>query len=176
MTKLSNARILAIDPGTREMGIALIDRGELVYQGVRTIRRGGSPHDILARGRKVVLQVVRDFRPHVLAVEKTFFARNRNAALLNVLGDEICAVGRRQGLRVLAFGPSTIKKGICGNGHATKREVARAVVARYPELKVYLSQDRKWKERYHANMFDAVALALVAVDAVLDPEQRRRGP
>lgn len=29
-------------------------------------------------------------------------------------------------------------------------------------LKVYLPQDRKWKERYHANMFDAVALAIVA--------------
>ena len=32
---------------------------------------------------------------------------------------------------------------------------------RYPQLKVYLSQDRKWKEKYYANMFDAVALGLV---------------
>lgn len=165
MRSRSNTRILAIDPGTREMGIALVDRGELVCHGVKSIPRCGSPHDTLARGRKIVLRVVKDFRPWVLAVEKTFFARNRSAALPNVFGDEIRAVGRRQGLRVLPFGPSTIKKGICGNGHATKREVARAVVARYPELKVYLSQDRKWKERYHANRFDAVALAIVAAYA-----------
>ncbi len=45
---------------------------------------------------------------------------------------------------------------------ATKLEVAKIVIAQYPELKVYLNQDRKWKEDYHLNMFDAVALGIVA--------------
>jgi hypothetical protein len=40
--------------------------------------------------------------------------------------------------------------------------VARVVVAKYPELKVYLTQDRAWKEKYHQNMFDAVALGMMA--------------
>jgi len=39
--------------------------------------------------------------------------------------------------------------------------VARAIVRKYPELKVYLTQDRAWKERFHANMFDAVALGMM---------------
>lgn len=160
MPPVNKTRILAIDPGTREMGIALVDQGELVYHGVRTLRRRQSPRDTLDQGRKVVLRLIRDFRPTLLAVEKTFFANNRNAALLNVLGDEIKAIGQRKGLRVVALAPSTIKKAVCGNGRATKREVAHVVVARYPELKVYLSEDRKWKEQFHANMFDAVALAL----------------
>jgi len=38
----------------------------------------------------------------------------------------------------------------------------RAVVSKYPELKVYLTQDRAWKERFHQNMFDAVALGIMA--------------
>jgi len=50
---------------------------------------------------------------------------------------------------------------ICGNRWATKMEVAKAVVARYPELKAYLFKDRKWKERFHANMLDAVALGMM---------------
>ncbi len=37
-----------------------------------------------------------------------------------------------------------------------------AIVSKYPELKVYINNDRKWKERYHQNMFDAVALAMLA--------------
>lgn len=160
MPTVNKTRILAIDPGTREMGIALVENGDLIYHGVRTIRRQLSPRDTLDRGRKVVLRLIRDFRPEVLAFEKTFFANNRNAALLNVFGDEIKAIGQRKGLRTVALAPGTIKKAICGNGRASKREVARVVVARYPELKVYLSQDRKWKEQFHANMFDAVALAL----------------
>ncbi len=31
------------------------------------------------------------------------------------------------------------------------------ILSKYPEFKVYLTQDRAWKERYHHNMFDAVA-------------------
>jgi len=53
-------------------------------------------------------------------------------------------------------------KKIFGNGRASKKKVARVIVSKYPELKVYITQDRAWKEQYHQNMFDAVALALVA--------------
>ncbi len=68
---------------------------------------------------------------------------------------------KRKGLQVQSFAPSTMKKMICGNGRASKEEVARVVVSKFPELKVYLTQDRKWKERYHQNMFDAVALGMM---------------
>jgi Holliday junction resolvasome RuvABC endonuclease subunit len=54
-----------------------------------------------------------------------------------------------------------VKKFICGNGHADKMQVATVVVSKFPELKVYLTQDRAWKERFHQNMFDAVALAVL---------------
>jgi len=64
---------------------------------------------------------------------------------------------------VLSFAPSTVKKHIAKDGWAKKKEVAKAIATEYPELKVYLTQDRGWKERYHQNMFDAVALAEVAL-------------
>ena len=126
-----------------------------------TIPRKKTPHETLREGRKAILRLINDFRPQVLAVEKTFFANNRNAALLNVFADEIQAIGKRKGLRVVGYAPNTVKKYICGNGRASKEEVARAVIARYPELKVYLTQDRKWKGAYHQNMFDAVALGMM---------------
>jgi crossover junction endodeoxyribonuclease RuvC len=158
----SSDKILSIDPGTREMGVAFLDGGKLIYHGVKVIRKKRSPHERLQAAREIVLRLIQDFRPQLLVVEKTFFARNRNTSLLNVFADEIVAIGRRKGLTVRAIAPSTMKKAICGNGHASKEEVAGVVVAKYPELKVYLTQDRKWKERFHQNMFDAVALAMVA--------------
>ena len=159
--KSNNDKILAIDPGTREMGVAFLEGGKLIYHGVRVIRKKRSPHERLQAGREIVLRLIKDFRPAILVVEKTFFARNRNTSLLNVFADEIVSIGKRKGLKVKAFAPSTMKKAIAGNGHATKEEVADVVVARFPELKVYLTQDRKWKERFHQNMFDAVALAMM---------------
>ena len=144
------------------MGVAVVEGGKLLYHGVVVIKRGRSPKETLARGRASVARLIADFRPEALVIEKTFIGRNRSGALLNVLGDEIQALGTKSKLNVSSIAPNVVKKAICGNGWATKAEVARAVIARYPELKAYLVHERKWKERFHANMFDAVALAIVA--------------
>jgi len=162
MTFGEKQRILAIDPGTRNIGFAFLDKGALVHYGVKTIRKLRSPHEKLKAGRKIVLRLINDFRPQTLVVEKTFFANNRNSALLNVLADEIKAVGKRKGLKVESLAANSVRKMLCGNGRATKDDVARAMVSRFPELKPYLTSDRRWKERYHRNMFDAVALAIAA--------------
>jgi crossover junction endodeoxyribonuclease RuvC len=144
-------RILAIDPGTRFMGIAFLDDGKLVHHGVEVIAKGKSPQQTLQRARDAVVRLIDDFEPNVVAVEKTFFNQNRNTALLNVLFDEIRSVTRRRRLPFVSYAPSSIKKLVCGDGHASKKQVAMAVVSKFPELKVYLTQDRKWKERFHAN-------------------------
>jgi Holliday junction resolvasome RuvABC endonuclease subunit len=108
-----------------------------------------------------VLRLIKDFRPDTLAIEKTFVRKNRNVALLNVLADEIVALAKHCRLRIVSLSPNAIKKRICGNGWATKEAVAKAVITRYPELKAYLVHERKWKERFHNNMFDAVAVGLM---------------
>ena len=154
-------RILAIDPGIRELGLAVLDDGVLLYHGVKIIPKGRSPQQTLHRATTVVNILLEDFRPDVLVIEKTFIGRNRNVALLNVLEDEIRSIARRQGLPLFRFAPNVVKKAICGHGWATKADVAKAVVARYPELRAYMVHDRKWRERFHANMFDAVALGLM---------------
>ncbi len=161
MTK-KKTKILAIDPGTREMGVAFLEKGKLIHYGVKSIRKKRSPHETLEEGRKIVKRLITDLKPEILVVEKTFFANNRNSSLLNVFFDEIKAIGRRKRLKVLSYAPNTVKKFICGNGRASKEEVAKVIVSKYPELKVYINNDRKWKERYHQNMFDAVALGMVA--------------
>lgn len=161
---MNHRSILAIDPGTRHMGVALLSKEKLLYHGVTVFRDRTSPSFTLKEGRSAILRLITDLRPAVLVVEKTFFANNRNAALLNVFADEIKVIGKRKKLTVLSFAPSTVKKFIAGNGRASKAEVAKVIVARFPELKVYLSQDRAWKEEFHQNMFDAVALGLTALN------------
>jgi Holliday junction resolvasome RuvABC endonuclease subunit len=158
----NSLRILAIDPGTRFMGTAFLDDGKLVYHAVEVIAKGRSPQETLQRAKGVILRLIDDLEPQVIAAEKTFFSKNRNAALLNVLFDEIRSIARKKGLTFISYAPSTIKKFTCGNGRASKKEVATVVVSKFPELKVFLTQDREWKERFHQNMFDAVALAVMA--------------
>lgn len=158
----NNSRILAIDPGTKWMGVAFMENEQLVYHTVKVIKRGKSPHENLQNARKAVLRLIRDYQPNTLVVEKVFFANNRHGSLMKVLFEEIKAIAKRKGLKFISFAPSSMKKYISGNGWANKYEIAYAVTKKYPELKVYLTQDREWKERFHQNMFDAVALGMMA--------------
>lgn len=158
----NNPKVLAIDPGTRKMGVAFLGKGKLIYHGVKVIKKCKSPHETLKEGRKIVLRLINDFKPKILVVEKAFFSNNRNASLLNVFVDEIKSIAKRKKLTYLSYAPSTVKKYICGNGRASKDEVARVIVSKFPELKVYLAQDRAWKELHFQNMFDAVALGIMA--------------
>jgi hypothetical protein len=47
------------------------------------------------------------------------------------------------------------------------------VAHRFPRLRVYLTQDRRWKERFWQNMFDAVALALFHQSLTQPPSRSR---
>jgi crossover junction endodeoxyribonuclease RuvC len=163
-------RILAIDPGTRFMGIAFLDDGRLVYHTVKIIAKGKSPQQTLQRARDAVVRLIDDLKPNVVAVERTFFNQSRHTALLNVLFDEIRSLARRRRLTFVSYAPSTIKKFTCGNGRAGKKQVATVVVSKFPELKVYLTQDRQWKERFHENMYDAVALAIMATAKLVNTD------
>jgi crossover junction endodeoxyribonuclease RuvC len=167
---IHRARVLAIDPGTRLMGVALIENRKIRYHGVAMIKQHGSPHGTLKEARQTFLRLLEDLKPEILVLEKAFFANNRSASLLNVFVDEMRSIARRRGLPVISFAPSTVKKFICGHGRASKAEVATVIVARYPELRIYMAQDRVWKEKYHQNMFDAVALGITAITLRPEPD------
>jgi len=162
MTK-HNKKILAIDPGTKEMGVAFLEGEKLAYHGVKVILSEKSPNEKLKEGRGIILRLIRDYRPDVLVVERSFFANNRTASLLHVFINQIKAIGKRKGIKVMSYATSTVRKFICGNGRAGKKELSVVIVSKYPELKVYLSQNKAWKDRYHQNMFDAIALGLMAL-------------
>jgi len=99
----NQSKILAIDPGTKYMGVALLEGGALIYSGVKVIKNRRSAQEILREGRKILLRLLRDYRPNLLVIEKTFFAKNRSTALLNVLADEIRNVAKRKGLEVVGL-------------------------------------------------------------------------
>ena len=153
-------RVLAIDPGTREMGVAVLQGDDLLCHSVEVFTRRASRRKILADGRAKVLRLLEDFRPAVVVIEKTLFPKEGTTTILHVFTATIVAIVNRKRLPVVQFSPSTVKKAVCGYGHADKGEVARAVVAHFPELTAYLRQDRKWKDRFQANRFDAIAIAL----------------
>ena len=158
---IRSPKILAIDPGTKEMGMAVLDENELLDYGVKTLRRGpNGDKDILNQVEKIITRLITQNKPDVLVIEKNLFSHIKQNYLLTMVVATIRNTAKRLKIKVKEYAPNTIRKQVCGDGYATKREVARAIALKFPELKVYLDPGKKWKERYWQNIFDAVAVGL----------------
>lgn len=162
--------ILGIDPGTKEMGIVVLRGDELLEYGVHTLRNGGKPYDLIGQARRILLALIRRWRPETVAIEAPLLLPTSRAALLSVIAQELRAQARAQRLRVVELSPPRIRLAVTGNPRATKVEVAEALVRRgFDELKALVPQAPKrhafWlgpKDRYWLHMFDALALAVAA--------------
>src|SRR5512135_2344262 len=93
-------KILAIDPGTKEMGVAFLEGEKLVYHGVKVIPSEKSPNEKLKEGREIILRLIKDYKPDVLVIERSFFANNRTASLLHVFINETMTIGKKKGIKV----------------------------------------------------------------------------
>ncbi len=152
MTKPSS--ILALDPGLQAMGYAVLSGRRLTAHGVVSLRLVKRSRRLPA-ARSAVRELIRAHRPKALVVEQTHQYPNG----LHRLVPTMKRVAKEKRLRLSIYSPQTVRKHLLGDGWAGKAEAAAAMAVRYPQLRVYLTQNRKWKERYWQNMFDAVALA-----------------
>lgn len=142
------------------MGIALFEGEKLIYHAVEDVS-GSSSQETLVRGRALIQRLLQDFKPRTLAIEKPYFSNNK-ASLLSSLTLQMKKIAKREGVRVTEVAASTVKKSVAGTGDASKEEVCKAVIARFPQLKAYRTRERKWKQRYHQNRFDAVAVGITS--------------
>lgn len=155
----NNQTILALDPGLSDLGYAVLCGRRLVDSGVQSFR-------FISRSRRhaEALSTVRTWldrhEPDSLVLEATPGDHEPNFAALRRLERSVRNLAGRKGLRLAVYPAQTVRKALLGNGWAGKYEVAVTMAARYPTLRIFVRQNRRWKERYFQNMFDATALAV----------------
>jgi Holliday junction resolvasome RuvABC endonuclease subunit len=153
-------RILAIDPGTRKIGVAVLEGKELLYYGVKTIRRPKTPREILEDVATLIKNLTAIYQPHILAIEKMFLVQ-RSESLLVVVAEEIKATAKKEGLSIYEYMPALVRKRICQRSKATKQETAGFIARRYPELGYLLNWIKFSGPRYYSYVFDAVAVGII---------------
>jgi Holliday junction resolvasome RuvABC endonuclease subunit len=152
-------RILAIDPGTKHIGVALLENEELIDYGVKTIRDRRTAQTILHQASHIVTDLIQAHKPDFFAIERMFVIQ-KSAALLSVVAEEMKTTARAIGLQVYEYSPSAVRKFLCDSGRATKANVAAVVTEKFPELSRHLQKKHKWETDYYANIFDAIAVGL----------------
>ena len=130
-------RILGIDPGSRVCGYGVVTSdgaGRLAYVecGVLTAPEDWPMERRLGEIARLLIEVVRELAPQVVAVEDVFAHGDRGArsalALAQARGMALAVVGLA-GLSVASYPPSLVKKTVVGSGKADKDQVARMVQA-----------------------------------------------
>ncbi len=157
----NNWTLLGLDPGLRALGLAVLDaRGKLRHAGVLSGPRAGTRKARLAHLSRDFADFLALHRPRLVLIEATWPNRDASLATLHRVA-KMCerrVRSRRIPLRLVPSG--TVRKTLLGDGRAGKKEVARFLAHRYPELRVYLGKQEAWRERYFQNLFDAVAIAV----------------
>ncbi len=123
--------LLGIDPGSRITGFGIIQvenrQHEYISSGcIRT--EGGA---IAARLQEIfqgLSQLIEEFQPHTLAIEKVFMHRNADAALkLGQARGAALVAATVAGLVVHEYTANEIKQAVVGHGHADKIQVQHMV-------------------------------------------------
>jgi Holliday junction resolvasome RuvABC endonuclease subunit len=156
-------RVLGIDPGTRFMGMAVVEGDDLLYYIVKELRRRRPEAQLIDSTRDVVADVIERFRPDVVAYETSYYVQQVSSALLGSQEREISSLGKTAGLKVVAYSPLYVRQQLCADAYVTKQMVARVLLQRFPELARYRANQSPRSERYWLHMFDALAVAVVAV-------------
>ncbi|HUD06289.1 MAG TPA: crossover junction endodeoxyribonuclease RuvC [Candidatus Saccharimonadales bacterium] len=130
---LKKGRILGIDPGTGILGFGIIDTDEsnqpkLVDAGVIRTTPDRSDAERLADIQTDLEQIINEFKPSSMAVEKLFFAQNITTAMtVSQARGVVLALGARAGLEVFEYTPLQIKQALTSYGRATKNQMQEMV-------------------------------------------------
>lgn len=126
----ASVRILGIDPGSQITGFGILDvtgqRTTAVEWGA--IRTGGEHSDRLRSIFAGVREIVREYAPMEVAIERVFLSRNADSALKlgQARAAAICATFEAN-VPIYEYSARHIKKAVVGHGGAEKDQVQRMV-------------------------------------------------
>lgn len=121
-------QILAFDPGIAITGFSILEKSnsKITLKEYGTIKT--FPHqsleDRIFRVFDSIENLLKERIFHSVALEKIFFTKNIKTAaeVLQAKGAMVAAIGKKK-LSIANYSPTQIKKTICGNGKADKKQV-----------------------------------------------------
>lgn len=146
-------RILGIDPGSQITGYGIIDmdgnHARHVAHGAIRIEKKELPDKLRSIFEKIT-DIVEEYSPDEMSIEKVFMHRNADSALKlgQARGSAITACAVRD-MRVFEYTATQVKQATVGKGHAAKTQVQHMV-------KILLCLN----EIPQADAADALAIAL----------------
>jgi crossover junction endodeoxyribonuclease RuvC len=125
-------KIFGIDPGSERTGYGCLDsdgsRHRLVACGTLSAPAGASFPDRLLAIHEGLTALLDTHRPHIVAIENIFYARNvRSALKLGHARGVALLAASAAGVPIAEYSPAEIKRAVVGFGRAEKHQVGDMV-------------------------------------------------
>jgi len=156
MAEMRPIIILGIDPGFDRLGLCVLEKNgateSLIYSTCITTSKKESFESRLLTVGDELEKVLRKYKPHELAIEKLFFAKNQTTAMqVAEVRGVILYLCHKEGLAIYEYSPPQIKLAVTGYGNASKSDISGMVpkILKLPLSKKLLDDE-----------LDAIAIAL----------------
>jgi len=151
---------LGIDPGTAICGFGLASmhnsRLQPIHYGAVLTEKSLSNQARLSIIYDELTEIVKEYKPDIMAVEQLFFNRNVTTAItVGQARGVILLVAAHQNIKVLEYTPLQVKQAVTGYGRATKEQVT-FMVQRLLNIKTKPKPD---------DVSDALAVAICALNS-----------
>jgi hypothetical protein len=163
-------RVLAVDPGTRGFGYAVLEApARLVEWGTKEIRQ-----DKERVALRKIEELLGRYAPSVLVVEDCGHPRSRRNDRIAWLTEQMLDVAVSCGVAGCAVSRAAVYRNFAKAGARTKHEIASVLACKFPVLALRLPPKRKaWQpEDYRMGIFDAAAFGLTYLDRRRKPAKR----
>lgn len=148
--------VLGISPGTRVIGIAILQNGELIEWKVKTFSERWSKDK-----RKAILETVKALCTYhevsLLSIKKV--DPLRSSPELDRLVEDLIEQAKDHKINVQLFSLSDLDYGLREGKRQTKRKLSEQIAEKYPEVKHEYLKERNNRREYYTKMFEAIALA-----------------
>lgn len=145
--------VLAVNPGSRYLGIAVFVGDELRDWAIRLARR----ENIQA----LMSEYINHYGVHVVALKK--FHPSRTSRELRNLISSLQAIAKKAGLALREYSIGEVKDALLTEKRKNKRLLMKEVVERYPFLSNEFQQEEKNKNPYLIRMFETVGIGSVCL-------------
>ena len=121
-------KILGVDPGLETIGFAFLDGKKLRDFGVIKTKSGDEKSARLADIFADFSDLISEFSPDAIAIEKLFFVKNvTNGISVAEARGVLLLAAFQKGIPIFEVSPKDAKLAICGSGNAPKIQIQKAV-------------------------------------------------
>lgn len=149
-------RVLAIDPGYGRCGVAVLEKSTIgreiiLYSDCIETPAGEEFSERLRTVTQACRELVRQYQPSHLAMEKLYFQKNQKTAMrVAEVRGALLQLAADSALEVTEYAPGEVKAAVTGDGRADKHAVAKILHALV----------RISKRIEHDDEYDAIAIGV----------------